>query len=170
MHGSLASFAIKALQEQWPCVESVHTRDSPVPGSFAAQRVDAHSGALTPPPARAQERCTPSYLSLLQCVLSSHSSRWHVSKLSVRPATPKRHKTLQKVRLHTRTGGLWHDDTTVARVWVFLAVNRRKGPASSCNPSRFYRVSSRFSIEAQLFPTYFLGCLMCNIQEPSLST
>lgn len=38
----------------------------------------------------------PQYLQLLQCVLSIHSSKWHVSKLSVRPITPKRHKTLLK--------------------------------------------------------------------------
>lgn len=45
MHGSLASFAVKALQERWPCVEPMHTRDSPVPGSFAVHCVDAHSGS-----------------------------------------------------------------------------------------------------------------------------
>ena len=29
MHGSLASCAIKALEEPWPCVESMHTEGLP---------------------------------------------------------------------------------------------------------------------------------------------
>ena len=78
-------------------------------------------GALTLQPVCAKEQCTPKILmrELLQCIHSIHSSKWHVSKFSVRQISPKRHKTLLEAQLRTRTIGPWNCGTTEVGMWVF---------------------------------------------------
>lgn len=97
------------------CGVNAHSGTPPGPDHWQRIRVNAHFGG----PAHAEEQCTPKILMkyLLQCVHSTHSSKWHVSKFSVQQITPKRPKTLLEAQLHTQTVSPWNCCMVVAGVW-----------------------------------------------------